>query len=329
MRFYHQPHQFYGGIDLHARTMSLGLVNQEGEIGLHRKMRAAPEPFLQAIAPSRADLVVCVACLCTGDWLADRCTQEGLPCVLGHALSMHARHGGQAKHDRLDAHQIAVRLRGGMLPQASVYPAALRATRDLLRRRRYGMRQRAALLAHVQKTTSPDNRPELGKQLADKGHREAGAERCADPAVHQRIDVDLALIDSDDRLLRALAWAMVQTATPHDANTCYRRQSVPGLGKLLARVLRYAIHDRQRFPRGQACVSSGRVVTCAQASAGQRDGTSGTNIGTAYLQWAFSEAAGLVRRDHPRGQKSLARWEKKPGQGKALTVVAHTVARAV
>jgi hypothetical protein len=48
---------------------------------------------------------------------------------------MKAIHGGKAKNDKIDAHKIAVRFRGGMLPQASVYPAEMRATRDVLRRR--------------------------------------------------------------------------------------------------------------------------------------------------------------------------------------------------
>ena len=91
-------------------------------------MRAAPEPFLQAIAPYREDLVVCVECIFAWSWLADLCTQQGIPVVLGHALYMKAIHGGKAKNDRIDAHKIAVLLRGGMLPQAYVYPAEMRAT---------------------------------------------------------------------------------------------------------------------------------------------------------------------------------------------------------
>jgi hypothetical protein len=87
-------------------------------------------------------------------WLADLCAQEGMPFVLGHALYMKAIHGGKAKNAKIDAHQIAVLRRGGMLPQASVYPAEMRATRDLLRGRMSLMRQRAALLTHVQQTNS-------------------------------------------------------------------------------------------------------------------------------------------------------------------------------
>jgi hypothetical protein len=63
--------------------------------------------------------------------------------VLGHALSMKAIPGGTAKHDRIDAQNIAVLRRGGMRPQASVDPAELRATRALLRRRIHVMRKRA------------------------------------------------------------------------------------------------------------------------------------------------------------------------------------------
>ena len=45
--------------------------------------------------------------------------------VLGHALYMKAVHGGKAKNDRIDAHKIAVMLRGGMIPTAYVYPAGM------------------------------------------------------------------------------------------------------------------------------------------------------------------------------------------------------------
>jgi hypothetical protein len=57
MRFYIQPHQFYGGIDLHARTMYVCMVNQDGEVLVHRHMKAAPEAFLKAVTPYRDGLV--------------------------------------------------------------------------------------------------------------------------------------------------------------------------------------------------------------------------------------------------------------------------------
>jgi transposase len=329
MRFYTKQHKFYCGIDLHARSMYLCILNQEGEILLHRNMPAGPEPFLKAIAPYREDLVVCVECIFTWYWLADLCAREGLPFVLGHALYMKAIHGGKAKNDKIDAQKIAVLLRGGMLPQAYVYPAEMRATRDLLRRRIHLTRKRAELLAHIQQTNSQYNLPEIGKKIAYKANRGGVAERFPDPAVQKSVEVDLALIDFYDQLLRDVELTIVQTGKQHDAQTLYRLQSVPGVGKILSLVLLYEIHDITRFPRVQDFVSYCRLVKCAKESAGKRYGTSGTKIGNAHLKWAFSEAAVLFLRNHPAGQKYLARLEKKHGKGKALTVLAHKLARAV
>jgi transposase len=329
MRFYTKQHKFYCGIDLHARTMYLCVLNQKGEILVHRNMKAAPEPFLRAIAPYREDVVVCVECIFTWYWLADLCVREGIPFVLGHALYMKAIHGGKAKNDKIDAHKIAVLLRGGMLPQAYVYPAQMRATRDLLRRRMSLMRKRAELLTHVQQTNSQYNLPEIGKKIAYKANREGVAERFPDPAVQKSIEVDLALIDYYDCLLTNLELDLVQTAKAHDAQTFYRLRSIPGVGKILALVLLYEIHDIHRFPRVQEFVSYCRLVKCAKESAGKRYGTSGKKIGNAYLKWAFSEAAVLFLRNNPAGQKYLARLEKQHGKGKALTVLAHKLARAV
>src|SRR5262245_1750899 len=121
MRCYTTQHKAYCGIDLPARSMSVCLLRQDGESRLHRTMQTSPELFLKAIAPYRAELGVCVACIFTWYWLAALCAREEIPFVLGHALYMQAIHGGKAKNDTLDAQKIAVLLRGGMLPQAYVY----------------------------------------------------------------------------------------------------------------------------------------------------------------------------------------------------------------
>ena len=108
-----------------------------------------------------------------------------------------------------------------------------------------------------------------------------------------------------------------------------RLPSGPGIGKILRLVLRYAIHTIDRFPRGQDVGSYGRRVKCAKESAGKRSGTSGPQSGHTSPQWTCSEAAGLLLRTNPAGQKSLARLEKKHAQGKAFTVRAQKLARAV
>jgi transposase len=285
---------------------------------LHRPMKAAPDLFLKAIAPSREGLVVAVECLFTWDWLADRCAQEGMPLVLGPALSMHALHGGKATNDTSASPKLAVLLRGGRLPQASVSPAPMRAPRDLLRRRTHLMRTRAARLAPVHHTTSQYNGPERGQKIASKAHRAGVAERCADPAVPKSIAVDVALLTSYDQRLGDGERARVKAAKHQAANPLSLGQTVPGIGKLRSLVRLYDRHDLARFPTVQDVVASCRLVTCAKASAGTRWGTSGKTIGNTHLKWAFSEAAAVCLRHHPAGQNYLARLEKKTRQGDSL-----------
>jgi hypothetical protein len=67
MRFYTKPHRFYCGIDWHARTMSVCILDRDGESVGHRTMKASPDALLQVVAPSREDSVVAVECLFTWD----------------------------------------------------------------------------------------------------------------------------------------------------------------------------------------------------------------------------------------------------------------------
>jgi hypothetical protein len=249
--------------------------------------------------------------------------------VRGHALYLQAMHGGKATHDPLDSPKIAVWLRGGLLPQADVYPAARRAPRDVLRRRMPLRRQRAALLRHVQHTHRQYTRPALGTKMASPAHRAGGAAPFPDPAGQHRLDVDRALIAHDDPLLMDLARHIGRTATQPDAPPLYRLPTVPGRGKRFSWGRPYAIHAIDRVPRGQDFASYGRLVQCAKASASTRYGTSGKQIGPADRTWACSEAAVRLLRHHPTGQTCRARLAPKHGQGKAFTVLAHKLARAV
>lgn len=142
----------YCGLDLHARTLYVCMLPQDGAIIGRRPMPASPESLLKTLAPSREQMVIAVACLCTWYWLADLGAREGMPCVRGHALSLKTIHGGKATNERMDAQNIAVLLRGGLRPQADGSLAAMRATRALLRRRRPLRRTRAAWRTHSQKT---------------------------------------------------------------------------------------------------------------------------------------------------------------------------------
>jgi transposase len=261
-------------------------------------------------------------------WLADLCAKENIPFVLGHALYMRAIHGGKAKNDKIDSHKIAALLRGGMIPRAYVYPAHMRATRDLLRRRSYLVRKRADLLSHIQNTNSQYNLPEFGKKIAYRSHRTGVAEQFSNPNIQLSIQTDLELIDHYDKLLNTIELFVLNNARDHDPGTLLLLQTVPGIGKILSLVILYEIGDINRFPTVGNFVSYARLVACAKESAGKRHGTSGRKIGNMHLKWAFSEAAVLFLRKNPQGMKYKKRLQQKYGKSKALSILAHRLGRA-
>jgi transposase len=331
MRFYTEQHRFYCGVDLHARTMYLCILDDQGQVVYDKNLPARADTFLAAVEPFRDGLVVAVECLFCWYWLADLCAQEQIAFVLGHALYMKAIHGGKSKNDQIDAGKIARLLRGGTLPQAYVYPAGMRETRDLLRRRQYLVHKRAEAIAHIQNTNSQYNYPPFGKKLGYAANREelAIADRFTDPSVKKTVEIDLALIDHYDELLGDVELYLTRTAKVDDPQAYFRLQTIAGIGKILALVLLYEIHDICRFADVGHFLSYARLVRCEHESGGKKKGSGGKKIGNPHLRWAFAEAACLFLRRSERAKKWMQRQEKKRGKAKALGVLAAKLGRAV
>ena len=328
MRFYTKQHKFYCGIDLHAKKMYVCVLDSAGEIVLHRNINTERETFLAVIEPFREDVVVAVECMFTWYWIADLCAKEALPFVLGHALYMKAIHGGKAKNDKIDSRKIAVLLRGGMIPQAYIYPQKMRATRDLLRRRNHLMRKRAELYAHIQNTRSQYNLADYFGRIAKPQNREGIAERFEDPAVQNMIATDFAVITAYDPIIAKMERDIISMANHHDPVAYALLKSIPGIGRILGLVILYEIENIHRFPTVQDFVSYCRLVKSAKESNGKKYGSSGKKIGNAHLKWAFSEAAVLFLKGNEPGKRYLNRLTNKHGKGKALSILAHKLGRA-
>jgi transposase len=309
--------------------MYVCVLDQDGNVLVSKNIASAPEPFLELIAPYREDLAVAVECMFTWYWLADLCEHEQLVFVLGHALYMRAIHGGKAKNDRIDAHKIAALLRGGMLPQAYVYPQRMRATRDLMRRRNYLMRHRAELLVHIANTNSQYNLPALGVRPARPAERAQLLDHFSEAPVKRSIAVDLSFIEHYDRELPALERYLESNAQAHDPVGLALLRTVHGMGKVLGLSILYEIQDITRFARVQQFLSYCRLVKPTKESGGKVLGHSGRKIGNAHLKWAFSEAAVCFLRANKPAQALRARLKAKHGKGKSLAIIAAKLARAM
>lgn len=329
MKFYTKQHKYYCGIDLHARSMYICILDSNSRVKFHKDVKTSPDALMDAIRPYLDNLVVAVECMFAWYWVADFCEDHNITFVLGHALYMKAIHGGKAKNDKIDSHKIASLVRGGTFPTAFVYPRNMRSTRDLLRRRMHLMRKRAELLCHIHNTNTQYNYDRLCKNLRYKSNRKLLDGRFTDPSVQKSVDLDIDLINFYDEQLSGIEYYIKKHAQINDYQSYMLLRSVPGIGKIIGLVILYEIYDIKRFKRVQDFASYARLIKCKSESGGRTYGTSGAKIGNAHLKWAFSEAAVIFLRGNPRAKAYLNKMTKKHNKGKALSILAHKIGRAV
>lgn len=291
MKFYTTFHQYYCGIDLHARLLYVCILDARGNKVVHQKIKADPHQLHKLLKPYLGQVVVGAECMHCWYWVSDFCRENNIEFILGHALYMKAIHGGKAKNDKIDSYKIARLMRGGNFPLAYNYPQETRSTRDLLRRRTYIMRHGSELKAHVVNTDSQYNLPAQSLNLKNVSAREGLRHYYEDPIVQRMIVLDINILDCYIRELKHVEGFIEKKAKQHYGALLNIVRTFPGIGQILALTILYEIGDIQRFPTVQNFASYSRLVKCKAESAGKMYGTSGNKIGNGYLKWAFSEAA--------------------------------------
>ena len=329
MRFLTATAASYVGVDLHARTLYVCVLDQAGTVKLSRNMAAKPEPFLNAIAPFRSDLLVGCECMHCWYWLADTCRQESIPFALGHAFGMKAVHGSKTKCDRQDAEVIARLLRGGNFPLAYAYPHERRGLRDLLRTRLRLVRQRAELYGHIHTVRRQLNLEPVGSDVKYISKRDAVATDIPDVHTRRGVEARINLLAPLDTEIRRLERDIELAAEEHYPTELAALQTIPGVGRIISMTILLEIDTITRFDTRQQFCSYARLIRPKLESGGKIVGRGNGKPGNAWLKWAFSEAAVLSAQKDERMKKCLAKWQSKHGSGKGLSIFAHKLGRVV
>lgn len=309
--------------------MYVCILDQKGKTKVHKNIKTDPELLFEIIFPYIEDVVIGVECVFCWYWVSDLCADHNIPFILGNALYMKAIHGGKTKNDKIDSFKIASLIRGGNFPIAYPYPAKMRAARDLMRRRTYIVRRCGELVVHIQNTNTQYNLPPFAKKISRKYNHQGVIERFENPAVRKSVEVDLAMVEALNEILRKLEWHIEKTAKQHDYNTLLRLRSIPGVGQILALVILYEVEDIKRFPTVQKFSSYARLIRPTKESNGKWAGKSNKKIGNHHLKWAIKEATILLLRESDQAKAYLAKMTRKYNKGKALGILTHKLGRAI
>lgn len=334
MNFYKHQHEFYAGIDLHAKNFYACLIDNQGKKILHRNFKnQKPEQFFDQLAPYRHNIVIGCESTFNWYWLADLCCELQIPFVLGHAQYMKAIHGGKAKNDKIDSEKLAFLLRGGNFPLSYVYPKQRRATRDLMRRRSHYVRRRAEAMAHIRMVNNQYNLSDLEGSLDIKSNRQRLRDelkqRFEDPSAQMSVLIDLNTIDDLSTHIRQLENYLKRHTKVENPEDYFRCRSIPGIGSTLAMIMLYEIGDIGRFKTVGKFLSYARLVRGKHTSAGKNYGSSGHKIGNPHLKWAFSEAAALCKRCCVQARAFATAIEKRHSKARSFTLLSNKLGRAI
>ena len=327
MGYYTKQHTWYCGIDLHSTSMFVSICDARGKQVYHTNLAASPDALADALTPYRSDVVVGCECTFSWYWLSDWCEDEGIPFVLGHALAMSAIHKAKVNNDSRDAATISRLLQSGYLPVGYAYPREMRATRDLLRRRMSLVQMQTQLQQHSQILSLTYRRQRLPHEPRYTANRQKMSAVFDDPDLQLSLDVNFEVLESLKGAIKKLEKHIRSQAQHHDPQMVYRLRTIPGIGELLSHVILYETHDTQRFPNVQHYISYCRLITPEHKSNGKKTGSGNKKIGSAYLRWAYGEAACTMLRDNARVRSWHERIVAQKGKPKAMTILVSRIAR--
>jgi transposase len=331
MDYIHINKQYYCGVDLHADIMYVCVMTKTGKVVFHHELPTDFSRLRQHLKPYLSSIAVCAESTFNWYWLADGCAKHTIPFFLGHALYMKLIHGGKTKNDRIDAKVMADLLRTGFFPPAYPYPQAMRATRDLLRRRSHFTQQHAETMRHIKILLYQQgytDLPSLNHDKVEKIREILSVYKLPADAAYS-LESDLGMIEYLDTLTGKLEWRIFKTAQGHDNQAFALLRSVKGLGRILSLTILYEIHTIKRFPTVQKFASYARVVKVERSSHGKKLGSKNSKIGNPYLRWAFGQLAISAQRFYPELKEYTQKLIKKYGNAKAYTLLAHKFAVAV
>lgn len=77
MKFYTQQHRYTCGIDLHARSLYVCILDHTGQKLIHKQIPATPDRLLKLIADYQDDLIIGVECMFSWYWIFETGYQSG------------------------------------------------------------------------------------------------------------------------------------------------------------------------------------------------------------------------------------------------------------
>jgi transposase len=267
-------------------------------------------------------------------WVADLLEELHHPVHLGHPPVIRALAKHEAKTDRCDGDRLGKFQLRGILPESYLAPPEVRQRRERTRYRtalvalRTGIKNRVQAILHRLGILHPFS------DLFGKAGRRFLDDLPLPEASRQVLKGYLDVLDVLTRLIQEVEQWMEKNLEVDDLVRLL--MTIPGIGLILAHVIRSEIGEIERFPTTRHLASYGGLAPMSDDTAGREGPRHCSAACNHFLRWALIEAVHGVQRTKGthglRLRKLYARLSaggKKGAKASAKVAVAHELSKLV
>jgi transposase len=313
----------YVGIDLHKKTISLCVVNQDRQKLEYKRLHCALPELIVAYFRGLGPFQAVIEATASYEWLVRLLEPLAVRVVLAHPKKLRVIAESTRKSDKVDARLLADFLALDMIPQAYRPTPRQREHRVLMRHRCYLQRRITSIRNKVRWIASAYN--------ADR--RDLFTE---EGLVHlQQIELSAAERFSVEQLLSEWRFhqqrlrelhkelkRFTEQASAAEAEARALLQSIPGVGPVTTEVVLSELADPQRFRSARCAVAYAGMAPGQRESAGKRRELHIERDGSKWLRWILVEAAWQVVRRTGRWRVTFERLAERIGRKKAIVAIA-------
>jgi transposase len=311
------------GIDLHKKTISLCVVDQERNV-LDRKRFYCSEPErIVGFFEGRGTFQAVVEATASYEWLVSLLDPLADRVVLAHPKKLRIIAESTRKSDKLDAQVLAEFLALDMIPEAYRPSKRERAHRILVRQRCYISRRVTSLRNKIRRILSNYNADrkdlftEAGLAYLSKA-AVVEADRFVLDQLLEQWRMCTAQLKEMDKHLDAFA----QEAPPEEAEARAILDTIPGVGPVTIDVVLSELGDIRRFRSQKKVCAYAGLAPGQRESAGRTRELRITKEGPRLLRWILVQAAWRLVDKTARWRSIFEGLVKRRGKKKAIVAVA-------
>jgi transposase len=313
------------GIDLHKKTITIHVVNQERKKVDHKRLFCQPSQPIVEYFKKLGPFQAVVEATASYEWLV--CLLEPLAdrIILAHPQKLRIIAQSTRKSDKVDAKILAEFLALDMIPQAYRPTPRQREHRVLVRHRQFLQRRITSVRNKIRRILSNYNADRKSlfsaeglQYLAKEVQKLSASDRFAVQQLLAQFEFYHGQLDE----WRAQMKQFVAKASATEAEGRKLLQSIPGVGPVTTEIVLSELADPKRFRSAKCAVSYAGMAPGHRESAGKRKDLHIERTGSKLLRWALIESAWQLVRYTARWRSTFEQLSYRIGRKKAITAIA-------